>query len=124
MASLGRVLVVDDEPHVAHVVRDALEEFGYTVSIAPSGQEALRLLPEFRPHVVLLDILMPGLPGQAVLEELRRLDPQLPVIVVTGNEDLDIARSMLAAAFDYLPKPFELAVLERVVGAAIAARQG
>ena len=123
MASLGRVLVVDDESEVVRLLRDALEGFGYTVKITVSGREALGLLAVYRPDVVLLDVQMPGLSGQAVLEEIKRREPALPVIMVTGNRDADLAREVLAAAFDYVPKPFDLGVLERVDAAAVASRE-
>jgi two-component system, OmpR family, response regulator MprA len=121
MASLGRVLVVDDDPEVGLVLHDSLAEVGYNVRVAVNGAEALALLESYRPDVVLLDIQMPGLPGDAVLEEIKRREPALPVIMVTANRDEELARNVLAAAFDYIPKPFDLAVLERVVTAAVAA---
>jgi DNA-binding response OmpR family regulator len=120
MASLGRVLVVEDEPEVALVLHDALQEFGYEVRVAVNGHEALRLAADYRPAVVLLDLWLPGLPGESVLEKLRREAPGIPVIIVSGNRDDDVARAMLRrGAFDYIAKPFDLAVLERVVTAAV-----
>jgi CheY-like chemotaxis protein len=121
---LGRVLVVDDEPEVAATLRDALVEFGYVVKTAVSGVEALRLMPVFQPDVVLLDVLMPGMSGTAVLAQLHREYPRVPVVMVTGNQDEDAARHMLTGgAFDYVPKPFDLGVLEQIVGAAVASRR-
>ena len=123
MVSLGRVLVVDDQPEVALVLRDALEGFGYTVKVAVSGREALGLLSTYQPDVVLLDLSMPGLPGEAVLDEIRHRAPAVPIIVVTGNRDEVLARDLLSAgAFDYVPKPFDLTVLERIAAAAIVER--
>jgi DNA-binding response OmpR family regulator len=123
--SLGRVLVVDDEPEVAALLREALVECGYLVKIAVTGAEALGLMPVFQPEVVLLDIAMPGLSGVEVLEQLRQRFPRVPVIMVTANTDEAAARRTLKrGAFDYLPKPVDLAVLERTVGAALAARSG
>jgi DNA-binding response OmpR family regulator len=121
---LGRVLVVDDEPQVAGMLRDALVEAGYVVKTAVTGREALGLMPAFRPDVVLLDVMMPGVKGDEVLAQLRRDHPRVPVVMVTANQDEEAARLMLTGgAFDYLPKPFELDVLERIVGAAVASRQ-
>jgi len=123
MASLGRVLVVEDEPQVALVLHDALQEFGYAVRVAVDGHEALRLAAEYGPDAVLLDLWLPGLPGESVLEALRREAPQVPVIIVSGNHDADRARALLErGAFDYIAKPLEFPVLERVVAAAVSAR--
>jgi CheY-like chemotaxis protein len=105
MPPLGRVLVVDDEPQVAAMLQDLLVEVGYAVKIAVSGQEALGLVPVYRPDTVLLDLNMPGLPGAEVLEELLRMDALLPVVIVTGTRDLDVARGTLkTGAFDFVPQ--------------------
>ena len=123
MVSLGRVLVVEDEPEVALVLHDALQDFGYEVRVAVDGHEAVRLAVDYQPAAVLLDLWLPGLPGESVLEALRRQAPSIPIIIVSGNRDDDRARVLLKrGAFDYIPKPFDLSVLERAVGAAVAER--
>jgi DNA-binding NtrC family response regulator len=117
---LGRVLVVDDQPHIGQVVRDILTELGYAVKYVLDGAEALELVPVFEPDLVLLDLLMPGMSGVEVLEHLRRHHPHLPVVVLSGNQDVDLARRTLEnGAFDYIQKPFDIMVLERIVGAAM-----
>ena len=122
-ASLGRILVVDDEPQVGAMLRDLLVELGYVVKNAVSGVEALGLVPIYLPDAVLLDLSMPGMTGVEVLDHLRRLNPDLPVIIVTGNQDLQTARATLTrGAFDYIQKPFTVEVLERVVAAAVLRR--
>jgi len=118
-----RVLVVDDEPQVASMIEDVLVTLGYVVQVAGNGPDALGVLADFRPDVVLLDLGLPQMPGDVVLERLHSIDPHLPVIVATGNTDVDLARRMLAqGAFDYIGKPFDLTTLSRVVGAAAAYR--
>jgi FixJ family two-component response regulator len=75
----------------------------------------------FEADVVLLDLRMPEMSGVEVLEDLRRDRPTLRVIVLTGNEDVEVARATLrAGAFDYLGKPWGIDVLARVVAAAVA----
>ena len=118
--SLGRVLVVDDEPHVGGMVRDVLTELGYAVKHASGGATALALVPVFEPDLVLLDLKMPGMSGVEVLEHLRREYPELSVVILSGNQDVGLARRTLGnGAFDYIQKPFDIAVLARVVAAAI-----
>lgn len=122
-SSLARVLVVEDEPHVAAVLHDALIDLGYAVQVAVNGAEALRLVPLYRPDVVLLDLALPNMPGDIVLGQLRLADPNLPVIIVTGNADIELARATLArGAFDYVAKPFDLEILARILAAALVYR--
>lgn len=120
-SSLGRVLVVEDELRVGAMLREVLVELGYIVKVALRGAEALQLVPIFEPDVVLLDLLMPEMSGVEVLEQLRRDYPTLPVVIMSGNEDVEVARATLRdGAFDYLGKPFKIDALVRVVAAAIA----
>ena len=120
-SSLGRVLVVEDEPRVGAMLRDVLVELGYIVKLAAGGAEALQFVPVFEPDVVLLDLLMPEMSGVEVLTHLRRDRPTLPVVIMSGNEDVEVARATLrAGAFDYLGKPFKINALARVVAAAVA----
>jgi len=118
--SRGRVLVIDDEPHVGGMLREVLTEFGYVVKHAGGGVEGLQLVPLFEPDVVLLDLKMPGMSGIEVLDHLRRDHPGLRVVVLSGNEDANLARATLRnGAIDYMQKPFNIAVLARVVATAI-----
>jgi DNA-binding NtrC family response regulator len=120
---IARVLVVDDERSVAETLRDAVIDLGYAVCVANDGLEALQLVPRYQPDVVLLDLAMPQMAGDAVLERLREADPGMPVIIVTGNADVERARATLArGAFDYVPKPFDLEILGRVLAAAVVYR--
>jgi CheY-like chemotaxis protein len=120
-SSLGRVLVVEDEPRVGAMLRDVLIELGYSVELAVGGAEALQLVPVFEPDVVLLDLMMPEMSGLEVLDHLRRDRPTIRVVIMSGNEDVEVAHATLRdGAFDYLGKPFSIDVLARVVAAAVA----
>ena len=120
MTTLGRILIVDDEPQVGFMLREILTELGYVAKTAVRGAEALQLVPVFQPDVVLLDLNMPGMSGVEVLDHLRREQPMLPIVVITGNTDVDVARATLVrGAFDYLRKPFDIDALARVVAAAV-----
>jgi two-component system response regulator (stage 0 sporulation protein F) len=114
--SLGRLLVVDDEESVVEVLSEYFGGQGYTVATASSGEEALRTLPEHRPAVVLLDVRMPGLDGVEVLRRIRAMDESVAVIMVTANEDVELARETLKlGAFDYVAKPFDFSYLDQAV---------
>ena len=120
---IARVLVVDDEPQIVAVLGELLAELGYATRCAMTGPEALRLVGEFQPDVVLLDLALPEMRGEAVLEQLYHSSPHLPVIMVTGNDDPDVARRTLAqGAFDYIAKPFTLGRLQQVLEAALTYR--
>jgi DNA-binding response OmpR family regulator len=121
--SIGRVLVVDDEPQVAAMLNDVLTTLGYAVQVAETGADALCAVPEFKPDVVLLDMALPGIPGEIVLDRLHTADARLPVVMLTGNQDPELARYVLArGAFDYVAKPFSLVRLREVLEAAFAYR--
>jgi DNA-binding response OmpR family regulator len=98
---LGRVLVVEDEPVVADMLRDVVTSLGYESEIAGDGPEALRQVGACPPDVVLLDMGLPGMSGVAVLQ---------------ARETLGLG------AFDYVRKPFDVEVLGRVLRAALVYR--
>ena len=121
--SLGSILVIDDEQDVVDLLSVYFTASGYEVVGATQGGDGLMLADFHRPDVVLLDIMMPGLGGVEVLQQLRLRWPHLPVIMLTAVADVEIARSTLRrGAFDFIPKPFECEHVERVVAAAITAR--
>jgi len=79
------------------------------------------LVPTFKPSVVLLDLAMPGMSRMEVLHHLRCEYPRIPVVILSGNQDAEVKRRALeAGAFDYLTKPFSLALMRAAVKAAIA----
>jgi len=107
------------------MVQAVLTACGYAVKHAGGGVEGLRLIRLFEPNLVLLDLKMPGMSGLEVLDYLRRDYPELPVVILSGNDDASVARATLrGAVFDYLLKPFNIDVLARVVAAAIGSVPG
>lgn len=111
-----RALVVDDEPEIREILAAYLGDRGYEVRKASSGREALGCLPEFRPDIVLLDIVMPGLSGVETLRRLKALPERATVIVVSGREDAETLRMTLAVgADDYVPKPVDFGYLDSVL---------
>ena len=123
-AARGRVLAVDDDRQVGATVRDVLTDVGFVVRTAQGGEEALALVRTFDPDVVLLDVMMPGMSGDEVLDRLHAGHPGLPVVMVTAIGDAERARTLLyRGAFDLICKPFDIAVLERIVDAAVVSRR-
>ena len=107
-----RLMVIDDLAEIRELLRDYLESKGYAVETAENAADALIRLGQFRPRVILLDILMPGLSGISALERIRRLHPEVEVIMVTGIGDEETAKRALAmGAFDYVSKPIDFAYL-------------
>jgi DNA-binding response OmpR family regulator len=111
---MNRILVVEDEQHLAEGLRFNLEEEGYQVQVAESGESALEALkPGGDPFdLVVLDIMLPGKDGFEVMSEMRRDGQFVPTLMLTarGHSD-DVLRGFAAGADDYLPKPFELSIL-------------
>jgi two-component system response regulator (stage 0 sporulation protein F) len=119
--ALGRILVVDDEAPVREVLTEYFATEGYAVEVAGSGIEALTAIRAGRADLVLLDVRMPGLDGIQVLRRIRELTESVPVIMVTANEDVSLAKETLKlGAFDYVAKPFDFDYLDRAVAAALA----
>jgi CheY-like chemotaxis protein len=115
----GSVLVVDDEPQVAWVLRFSLEHEGYRTYTASNGVEALEELEKHHPRLVVLDLMMPELDGWGVLERIVKLPAaQRPRVVIvsalTGPDDKAKATALGADAF--VPKPFDVEELIGVLG--------
>ncbi len=102
---MKHILVVDDDIHIGNLLQEALEGEGYRVSRAYSGTEAALAVERERPDLALLDLMLPGLSGEAVLPRLAGL----PVIVVSAKADIDSKTGLLlGGAADYVTKPFVL----------------
>jgi two-component system, OmpR family, alkaline phosphatase synthesis response regulator PhoP len=111
---MSRILVVEDEQHLADGLRYNLEAEQYDVDLVDSGEEALRRVaaePD-RFDLVILDVMLPGIDGFGVVAEWRRTGRFVPVLMLTARgRSEDVLRGFGAGADDYLPKPFELPIL-------------
>jgi DNA-binding NtrC family response regulator len=116
-----KVLVVDDEANICSILSALLQQSGYEVQIANSGESAIALYPQFMPAVVLLDLKMPGMDGMQVMEALeRRFSADCKIVIMTAHREVRPAvEAMKKGAFDYLQKPFDndelLAIISRAV---------
>jgi DNA-binding response OmpR family regulator len=119
VSDVQRVLIVEDELHLAEGLRFNLEAEGYAAEVVESGEAALlRLLGgDARFDLVVLDVMLPGKDGFAVASELRAAQQFVPILMLTarGRPD-DVLRGFAAGADDYLPKPSELAILLARIG--------
>lgn len=104
--SESTILVVDDEDNIRELLRVTLEEAGYTVVTASTGQEAFDKVSTSMANLVLLDIIMPGMDGFKALELIRQKS-EIPVIMVSGLGNMDpLSTSFSLGADDYIKKPF------------------
>lgn len=113
------ILVVDDNPDNAHIIRDYLEARGYPITVAYNGDEALKAFEEVKPALVLLDVMMPGRDGWQVCREMKQhptLGRSIRIVMVTALDDWVNKRQALeTGADDFVEKPFELSKLASTV---------
>jgi two-component system, NtrC family, response regulator AtoC len=115
-----RILVVDDEHLIRWSLEQNLKKQGYEVLTAGNGEEALRLVREEQPDLMLLDIQLPGITGLEVLEKVKEIDEDIIVIMVTAHGGLETAvNAMRLGAYDYINKPFNLDEMAIVIKKAL-----
>jgi CheY-like chemotaxis protein len=118
------VLIVEDDPHTGAMLKDFVTQQGYAGQWVTDGAAALRALAHGTPGLILLDIHMPGLSGLQALPSIRALAPGVPVVMVSGTTDEEMARQTLAqGAFDYVVKPVDLRYLAQTVEMALTIAQ-
>ena len=127
MAEPSRILVVDDEPSITDLLSMALRYEGMEVEVSHMGRDALEAMTKFRPHLVVLDVMLPDLSGFEVLERMGRdrIGGRLPVLFLTARDTLDDKlRGFTLGGDDYMTKPFSVeelivrvrAILRRAIG--------
>ncbi|HEY4733434.1 MAG TPA: response regulator [Gemmatimonadaceae bacterium] len=113
------ILVVDDNPDNAHIIRDYLEARGFPITVAYNGDDALRAFEEVKPALVLLDVMMPGRDGWQVCREIKQhatLGKSVRVVMVTALDDwVNKRQALQTGADDFVEKPFELSHLAATV---------
>ena len=105
----SRVLVVDDEENITFLLDSALRHFGFDVRVAGNGRDALRLVEQFGPDVVLLDVMLADLDGFEVVRRMRMEGTKVPVLFLTARDAVeDKVRGLTLGGDDYVTKPFSL----------------
>jgi len=120
----NQILVVDDDPAFLHLASLVLQKAGFVPLLAPDGQTALQKVRHDAPEVVLTDMRLPDMDGLELMQRIRNLEKDLPVVIITGYPRIPGAvQAMRAAAQDYLEKPIQACDLIRVVRRALAERR-
>jgi DNA-binding NtrC family response regulator len=124
MRRTGSLLIVDDEEIMREILEALLTREGYQVRMAASGEEGLELARSITFDAAIVDVMMPGMDGMTLLEELKKLDEDLPVLMITAFASVETAISaMKRGAFDYITKPFKNDEVLVVVRNAVERRQ-
>lgn len=121
MIKRGKVLVIDDEPSIVDLFTEYLNGQGFDVISAGGGEEGLDRLRLDGPDIVLLDMRMPGLDGLETLRRIRKINMGVPVLMISGNDDIAAAKEAIAlGAFDYTLKPVDFNYLGRALDKMLA----
>jgi len=111
-----QILVVDDEANIRKFLMKSLEREGYETRLAGTAEEALKSLEEERPDLLVLDVWLPDANGMELMTDIRRNDPDLPIIIITAFGEIKMAvEAMRAGAYDFVAKPFDFNTLNRSI---------
>ncbi len=117
------VLIVDDEEGIRETLSGIFQDEGYDVITAGSGEEALNILKEQSPDIVLLDVWLSGIDGVETLQEIKKTNPELPVVIISGHGNIELAvKATRVGAYDFLEKPLSLERVLLVAGRALEKR--
>ena len=119
----ARILIVDDEQHICKILSRLMEKQGFDALTAYEGETALKMIRSEIPDVLLLDLMMPGIDGMEVMKYAKELDPDLPVVMITGHAHIQGAvEAIRAGADNYLAKPFQHLEVIEIVNRALTER--
>ncbi|HWR92934.1 MAG TPA: response regulator, partial [Desulfobacterales bacterium] len=119
----GKILAIDDEANIRHLIENEFKLEDFEVATAPSGEEGLRMFEDHPYDVVLLDLKLPKISGLETLKQLKRRSPGVEVIMITGYGDIQSAvESIKLGARDFITKPFKLTELLLLVKTAMQDR--
>jgi len=104
---MHKILIIDDDKDMRSALSDLVRSGGYEAYSAGNGKIALKEISTHSPHVILLDIRLPGIDGMTLLERIKEIDRNIIIIMLTGHGDIrDAVKAMKLGAFDYITKPF------------------
>ncbi|MFZ7126237.1 MAG: response regulator transcription factor [Desulfobacterales bacterium] len=107
--SKARILIVEDDPHIAEGLRLNLSLLGYEVNVVADGVKGIEQWRAWRPDLVVLDVMLPGIDGLSVLQHIRLEDPRIPILILSAKATpADKVKGLSLGVDDYLAKPFEL----------------
>ena len=119
-----KVAIIDDEKDIRESISQWLTLTGYETDVFSDADSALKIIGSGYPGVVITDIRMPGLGGMELLKRLSHIDPQIPVILITGHGDVPMAvEAMRIGAYDFLEKPFKPDKISELTLSAMKLRQ-
>ena len=108
MSNSKKILIVDDDKDIVKIVTTMLEGRGWDVTAAYNGREALDIVNQLRPDIILLDIMMPEMNGIEVLKRIKKIDAGTRIVMITAFGDVEsYLDSMELGAYEYINKPFE-----------------
>ena len=117
---MPHLLIVDDEQSICWGLTQLAEQLGYRATVAVSAEQGLAAAGKARPDVIMLDVRLPGMDGLTAMQHFQKLVPGVPIVIMTAFGELSTAVAAVRnGAFDYLTKPFDLAVAERVIESAL-----
>lgn len=118
------ILVADDEPGMCSLVKNILSQYGYRVSAATTGKEAVNICRKKKPNLVLLDMAIPDANGELILERIKKIDQNIIVIILTGYVEANaMIKLMKTGAYGYIEKPFDTAYVKHIVKEALMSRR-
>ncbi len=111
-----RVLVVDDDPIICHLIEEVLVQEGYTVDVSFSGIDALQMIQIYNYHLLITDLEMPGIDGLELIQKVKKQNSEIRAIMITGNTTFDLVTLSMRHLIDnYMEKPFNIIELKKVV---------
>ena len=104
-----RILIIDDEPEILSTLKEILEDEGYVVFGVLTGEDGLKMVEKTPPDLVILDVWLPGMDGIQVLDEIKKRNPSLPVLIISGHGTIEMAvKAVKLGAYDFIEKPLDL----------------
>ena len=124
MNNTKKILIVDDEENIRRIFKKALEKKNYTVHTAPNAEDALQKIKNQKYFLIFSDIFMDGMSGLALLKEVKKINPQTRVVVMTAQDTMNnTIEAMRMGAYDYISKPFDFEVIYTLVARAESNRE-